>query len=275
MNLNCSVWSQYFRTLTPEEKIDAFLSCGFNCTELSDEDGHLLLGRGKAQKVGKDYRLLADSKGFSFPQGHLWLQADITSGDETLDILKNWLDLFLELGIRSAVLHATGDNSLPDGELFSKRVAALEKLTGYIKGSSLTICLENLRTSKNTHTAEQLNQMIDAVGDENLGICLDTGHLHISSASGLGQSQSEFIRSAGKRLKALHIADNDGSGDQHLMPFGRGTVNWAEVMSALKENGYNRLFNMEIPGESNLPMDKLIEKLHRARRICTEMTASV
>ena len=272
LNLKPSVWTEYFRTLTPEEKLDAFLSCGFDCAELSDEDGHRLLARGNAVTVGREYKKLADDKGFSFPQGHLWLRADITSGVETLDILKNWLDLFQTLGIRSAVLHTGGDNTLPDEVLFEKRVRALEVLTGHIKGSPLTICLENLRGQKLAHTADDLNAMIDAVGDENLGICLDTGHLNFCSAFGCGQPQGEFIRKAGKRLKALHIDDNDGTADQHRMPC-RGTVDWQDVMSALAEVGYDRLFNLEIPGESLGTLDEVSEKLCRVRKLCDDLLA--
>jgi sugar phosphate isomerase/epimerase len=233
-------------------------------------DGHRLLARGDAVTVGREYKKLADDKGFSFPQGHLWLRADITSGVETLDILKNWLDLFLTLGIRSAVLHTGGDNTLPDEVLLEKRVRALEVLTGYIKGSPLTICLENLRGRKLAQTADDLNAMIDAVGDENLGICLDTGHLNYCSAIGCGQPQGEFIRKAGKRLKALHIDDNDGTADQHRMPY-RGTVDWQDVMSALAEVGYDRLFNLEIPGESLGTLDEVSERLRSVRKLCDDL----
>ena len=39
---------------------------------------------------------------------------------------------------------------------------------------------------------------------------LDTGHANIS-----GIDQVEFIRKAGTQIKALHIADNEGTSDQH------------------------------------------------------------
>ena len=67
-------------------------------------------------------------------------------------------------------------------------------------------------------------------------------------------TQEEFILGAGKLLHALHIADNDTSGDQHLMPYGRGTVDWPAVMRGLNAIGYSDCFNYEIPGERRLPM---------------------
>ena len=74
------------------------------------------------------------------------------------------------------------------------------------------------------------------------------------------------------RLKALHIDDNNGTADQHRLPY-RGTVDWQDVMSALAEVGYDRLFNMEIPGESGGSLEEVTEKLKRIRKLCGELLA--
>ena len=55
-------------------------------------------------------------------------------------------------------------------------------------------------------------------------------------------------------MHALHIADNEGERDQHMMPFGRGSVDWKSVMQGLAEIGYADLFNYEIPGERLAPI---------------------
>jgi sugar phosphate isomerase/epimerase len=57
-----------------------------------------------------------------------------------------------------------------------------------------------------------------------------------------------LIRELGAHLIATHISDNDGSGDQHRTP-GNGSIDWPEVVRALREAGYTGLFNLEIPGE--------------------------
>ena len=66
---------------------------------------------------------------------------------------------------------------------------------------------------------------------------------------------------AGDRLKAMHLADNEGKTDQHMMPYGRGSVDWSAVMGGLKELRYEGLLNLEIPGESKAPMPVLLAKL--------------
>lgn len=52
---------------------------------------------------------------------------------------------------------------------------------------------------------------------------------------------NEPIHNVGKHLKALHIADNEGKMDQHIMPFGKGTVDIEAVVHALKEIDYHNL----------------------------------
>jgi|LSQX01.3.fsa_nt_gb sugar phosphate isomerase/epimerase len=269
--LEASVWSSYFIELPPEEAINAFLSCGFFSSELSDEHGKMLLDRGNPEKEGARLKRFADERGFDFPQGHLLLRADICA-ENAVEVLKPWLDLFCAAGIKAGVLHAAGGADLTAEKRFERRTETLRKLCEYIDGSSLTICLENLRGETTPQNAFELNELIDAAGGKNLGICLDTGHLNlISRDSPRYQTQGDFIRVAGERLMALHIADNDTTSDMHLMPFGRGNIDWKDVMSSLKECGYNRLFNLEIPGERLAPMPVKLMKLHFVRQMCSFM----
>ena len=188
--LNASVWSSYYVEMSPEDMVKEFLDAGFTATEFSDEHGLMLLSRGDPEKEGLKLKKYAEDLGFSFPQGHLLLR---------VDVLKPWLDLFMALGIKSGVLHAAGGDDLSPEARFARRVGTLSELAAYVKGSDFTICLENLRGATRPERAEDLNALIDAAGgDANLGICLDTGHLHIKRER--PQTQADFIRIAGRRL---------------------------------------------------------------------------
>jgi hypothetical protein len=88
------------------------------------------------------------------------------------------------------------------------------------------------------------------VGSPALGICLDTGHAILES-----WDNAEAVRVAGDLLIALHIADNDGSGDQHRTPYSYGSqVDWPSVVAALRALGYDGVLNLEIPGERGRPL---------------------
>ncbi len=273
MTSNYSVWSSYFIDLPAEKMVDEFVAAGFSATEFSDEHGFELLQRvagipNGPEKVGRALKAYADDRGFTFPQGHLFLKVDLCA-DDAVEILKPWLDLFVALDIRAGVLHAAGGMELSAEERFERRAKVLTALTDHLKGTKMRIALENLIREKTPCSAEDLLELIHAVGSDHLGICLDTGHLNLARADGgVEYSQSEFIRRAGDKLIALHIADNDTSRDQHLIPFGLGNVDWKDVMTGLREVNYDGLFNLEVPGERRASLEMRRVKLEYIHRVC-------
>jgi sugar phosphate isomerase/epimerase len=246
-----SIWSSYYIDLSPEDAVLEFEKNGVRYSELSDEHGYALLSRGNsAEKTGESFRRFAEDHGLTFPQGHLWLKCRLCENG-AVDILKSWLDLYMAAGVRRAVLHCDG-SSFPEGTpervKAEENIKRLRPLAEYLSGTDTVICLENLR--KYVRSADELLAIIDAVQSPNLGICLDTGHLNLC-----GGNQAEFIRKAGNRLKALHLADNEGERDQHMMPCGKGKVDFLTVFRELKKLGYDGLCNLEIPGERDCPLE--------------------
>ena len=257
--MELSIWTSYYHTLTPEEAVERLLKNGISCAELSDEHGAMLLERGEdSVKTGREFALFLKERGFRMPQGHLWLKARICSDDTMVPTLFRWIDLYSAIGIKNMVLHCDNLVGLPMDrrEKIERNIEKLKILADYIKDSDVTICLENLRPHSELdlelvdRSADDLLYIIDRVGSPRLGICLDTGHLNLTD-----KNQREFILKAGDKLKALHIADNEGVTDQHMMPFGRGNVDFCEVVVALREVGYDGIFNLEIPGERRIPME--------------------
>lgn len=275
-----SMWSQYLRGSSPEDCVKDFAKKGWQFLELSSEHGEILLNRshGKEEKTGYAFSNYARDYGVSFPQGHLWLTADIASAnsakqDETIDCLKRWLDLYRAVNINACVLHCGGYEMASIGhtneEIQEANINALGILCRHIENSDIFICMENL--SKLTKNAEELKSVINSVGSDRLAICLDTGHLNMC-----GFSQAEFIEQSGELLKALHITDNEGKSDQHLMPYGRGNIDWDSFISALAKSSYDGVLNFEIPGEThNIPYELLLAKLDYLRELALYMTFKI
>ena len=121
------------------------------------------------------------------------------------------------------------------------------------------ICVENtwpILTSHPLWRTEELIAFVDSLGDSDLvGICWDTGH---GNVTGNGHNykrnanpefvaygnQYENITKLGKRLRALHIDDNNGLDDDHIVP-GGGTIAWDDVIRALDDIGYAYSFTFE------------------------------
>lgn len=252
MAMELSVWSSYYLELTPEEAIARFKQNGINAVELSDEHGLALIERSEnVQQTGRAFGEYARSIGMQITQGHLWLKCRIVSNPEAVAIVKQWIDLYEAIGIKNMVLHADvynmEDKSIE--EIHDANVEKFREIAAYIEGRDIHICIENLFRRGMDHI-DQLLSIISRVSSSHLAVTLDTGHLNMVRTT----SQRDFILTAGDKLRAIHIADNEGAADQHLMPFGRGTVDFVEVVRALREVGYQGVFNYEIPGENHCPL---------------------
>ena len=264
--MKLSVWSSYFYHLSPEDALREFKAHGYNCCELSDEHSAVLLSRGDATAVGAEFGAFARELGVEVSQGHLFLSARICN-PEARALIKKQLDLFLAIGVKNAVLHCDAlanenGEKAPVDIARAENLKAIADLLEHVKGTDLVICLENLISSPAVNSAEGLMYFIEHLNSENLGVCLDTGHLNLKDKDQVG-----FINRVGKHIRALHLADNEGVGDQHLMPFGKGNVNFVAVIREMKKLGYEGLYNLEIPGESQAPLEILGYKLDYIQKI--------
>jgi len=264
-----SMWTSFFIELTPEEAIAELAQAGWRHAELSDEHGQALLARGEPERVGHAFRRVADDAGVAVAQGHLWLVVDIAPADEAarqhvVDALRRWLDLYLALGIPAAVLHPGGDTIPDPAARLDCQLRTLADLAGHVRGTDLVLCLENCSSG------DALKPLLAHADPAHVGVCLDTGHLNLTR-----ESQADFVRSCGRRLRALHLAENDRSGDQHNMPFARGgSVPWPDIAAALADVAYPGLLNFEIPGENRCPLPVRRLKLAYLRDLAAWIFAS-
>jgi sugar phosphate isomerase/epimerase len=260
--MKLSVWSSYYYHLSPEDALKNFKAHGYDYCELSSEHSEALLNRGDAKAVGAEFGKFARELGVTVLQGHLFFWGKRICQKEDRELIKKQIDLFLAIGIKNAVLHCDAlvnenGEKAPAGVARVENIKAIGELLEYVSGTDLVICLENLISSPAVNNVDGLMYFIDHFKSKNLGICLDTGHLNLND-----KDQVVFIRKAGEHIKALHLADNEGQGDQHLMPYGKGHVDFVSVIREMKKLDYQGLYNLEIPGETqNVPLEILGHKL--------------
>ena len=60
----------------------------------------------------------------------------------------------------------------------------------------------------------------------------------------------------------MHIHDNFGARDEHLLPFD-GSIDWKWAMSNLKKAGFNRELTMEIVYHGQYPEMMTVEEFYR------------
>ena len=257
--MKLAIWSNYYYELSPEDAVREFVKNGIFASELSDEHGAMLLERGEnVVATGRAFKEFLSENDFDMSQGHLWLYARICTDQGAIEKLCQWIDLYEAVGVKNMVLHCDvlGFDESRYEKCAAENIEKLKIVAEYIKDKDITICIENLGPQYVITSIDRISYILDGVGSDKLGICLDTGHLHLN-----GKSQREYILKAGKRLRAVHIADNEGQWDQHLMPYTSGKIDFTEVVSALREIGYDGIFNLEIPGENHIPLELRNAKL--------------
>lgn len=153
------------------------------------------------------------------------------------------------LGAKWMVVHPM---NLPHAKLYSRQEAFdanmkyLEPLIEHAKKVGIGLAVENMvdhRRNKRRYCGGdpyELLELVDAINDESVGVCVDIGH-----ASQAGVDAAGLIRLAGKRVKATHIDDNFADEDTHILPF-FGHNDWYDVAAALKEIGYDGDFSYEL-----------------------------
>lgn len=251
MRYPVSVWIDYWEHVSVEESIARLRKAGFTHGELSVIHLPQIMAAADPVKYGAQLKSYCDDLGFTVPQGHTSFTEGFV-GPQALERLKPEMDMFAAWGIQKAVLHVNGGKDMEDKQArYDSWMENLRQLSEYVEGTGVTLCLENLNSMEETRKPENLLQMIRDAGGKNMGICLDTGHLHLSNTAGTTHvTHGDFIRLCGDKLQALHIVDNNGDNDTHQMPFSARTgVDWVDVMRGLRDIDYKGLFNLEILGE--------------------------
>lgn len=114
-------------------------------------------------------------------------------------------------------------------------VESTGRLAGFARDRGIKLALENIEFDIN-----RMNEIIHSLPEDDVGLLVDVGHYW----SKLRRDPAEAIRKAGNRLCLLHINDNDGRDDDHLIP-GEGTINWWNTLKALEDVNYKGVFMNE------------------------------
>lgn len=184
------------------------------------------------------------------------------------------------LGCPTLVVHPF---TCPDKEKEKEiNLQMYRKMIPSAKKYGVKLCLENMFTNYKGHIIEgacadvsEACWYIDLLNAEAgaviFGFCLDVGHANL-----MGRNIREYIKGLGRRLTILHIHENMGNKDSHLIPYTQdnpGGVDWDGFVEGLRDIGYTGTLSFETyHGVDLLPEDvqqdglKLISAIGRSFR---------
>jgi sugar phosphate isomerase/epimerase len=204
---------------------------------------HSLHLREKLKENGIEVNSLHTSFGNGF---------DISSFDDNVratgvnEVKKN-IEVLAFLNGKIAVVH-------PGGHLFNsndhderkKRVErarlSLNEITKYAEEKGVKVAVENLLPHLVCGYSHEVLDLVNGFNTATVGICFDSSHAN------LAENPAEVLRKLSPRLITLHMSDNFGKFDDHLIP-GKGKINFPELARILKEVSYQGVFTMEVLGD--------------------------
>ncbi len=158
--------------------------------------------------------------------------------EENMKIFSKVLEVAERIEADTIVVHP-GDQTSRNS--FKNAVENLRTASRIASDYSINIVVENVYTSENWikrigETPYELRLLIEEVSMENLKVCLDIGHAHISSQMH-GYTLEEFFEVLGDYVVHFHLHNNLGLSsqpwDKHL-PLMKGDIDFSRLSKHLK-----------------------------------------
>ncbi|NPV87615.1 MAG: sugar phosphate isomerase/epimerase [Anaerolineae bacterium] len=127
---------------------------------------------------------------------------------------------------------------------------------------SLKVILEpvNVAVFDLINTAADAMKMVHQLNRSNLGVVLDTGHLHLSN-----ETFDQALDILSEKLFLVQVNDNDGKRQQNLVP-GDGTFDFKAFFSALRQRGFDGVVSAELSADYALNPDPPVQETIRRLR---------
>lgn len=258
----------FLKYFSIEESIDVIKEAGFDamdfdfCSEmkycLEDTDSEAFRNR------FYEYRAMAEEKGLCFDQAHAPFPSGFSDTDRMEDMFRRIVRSMRNasyLGAQTIIVHPVqhllySEPGVPD-ELYEMNMKFYRRLLPYCEEYHIKVALENMWErpygKKIKHAPcsrpEEFIRYLDGLDSEWFVACLDIGHACL-----VCEDPHTFVRKLGnKRLKALHVHDNNGIDDLHTLPY-YGVVEWDKLVKAFREIGYTGNFTYETK-LANLPKE--------------------
>ena len=145
---------------------------------------------------------------------------------DSMDEIKRALEAAEQIPFRHLVVHLGEREDGWSQRTIEYALTALEHLGAFARPLGVQVLVENL--TNEAATPEHLMTILNLGHLDNVGVCLDLGHAHMTV--GIAEAMSVL----GPRVISSHVHDNHGMKDEHLWP-GDGTIDWPATTKLLSE----------------------------------------
>ncbi len=201
-------------------------------------------------KSAEEAKETAQKKGIGLTMSHAPFKYNPCANEEFFDLqvedVRKAMECASLMGIDRMTVHGGATFANNKQDLIQKNVKYYSRLLEYAEKYNVNIMIENISEiirarPLDIQTADDILQIKKLLNDHPLiKVCWDSGH-----ANTLNLDQYSNITKFKDDLYGLHLHDNYGFNDDHMMPL-LGTVNFDEVIKGLKDINYTGPFNFEV-----------------------------
>ena len=246
---------------------------GFTCADLSCicdiNNAYYTSDLVTAVEMAKCEREAAEAAGIRIHQVHGPWPTDDTSAEKRaakIPIMERAIRLTRAFGARYLIIHPDmpfGWDDEPDPAFsYGTNMELFRAILPTAVEEDVILCIENMpMKAHEISRTKRMYEFVLEINHPNLGMCLDTGHANV-----FGDDCGEMVRMIAPVLKTLHVHDNLGDKDAHLLPFD-GTVNWESFTAALREVGFSGVMSMEANLYQNSETPEVLSYAEAAKRM--------
>jgi sugar phosphate isomerase/epimerase len=168
-----------------------------------------------------------------------------------MDEIKRALELAEQIPFRFLVQHLGVGGESFDSHKFEAAMTSIEHLRAFAKPLGVRILVENIPNELST--PDRLVEFIQTSHFDDVRICFDVGHAHITS------DVAEAFETVKDYIQSTHIHDNAKDRDAHLWP-GSGSIDWKQTMELLRTAPQTPPLLLEIEEDEKVnPVEKIGE----------------
>ncbi len=164
----------------------------------------------------------------------LWLDNDI--GEKYVLSTIDWIKRISEANIKIAVMHLASSPTPP--KMNELGFVRLSKIIKCCEEYNIILAMENIRDWNYVFKA------LEKLNSKNAKICFDLGHANCFTKNIYQLDYKKIV----PNIVCLHIHDNFGEKDEHLIPFD-GNIEYDFILEKLKKYGFNGCLTLELECE--------------------------
>tara|TARA_A100001037_G_scaffold305879_1_gene347830 strand:- start:1232 stop:2065 length:834 start_codon:yes stop_codon:yes gene_type:complete len=186
-----------------------------------------------------------------------WLSissADSKKREKSIEFIKIAINSLEVFESKRIVIHPSSPANKGVNDKYEYLEYGLEKIIRTTEKLGIKIALENIPSELGK--TDKLLNFINSLGNTNVKNCIDTGHALITEKGAYFHSIEKML----PNCINIHLHDNDGKTDLHLLPK-EGKINWRKFKNSLSKFTYSEQLTYEIKKKDNESYEEVLKKL--------------